>query len=569
MSSSVYFNPDPELYPDPSGRAKRICKFISNLKIWEGDFAGENFKIQPFQEAMIRRIYGPNDENGDRLARIVNIWVPRGNGKTSIAAALGLAHFMGPEAEAGGQVICAAADRGNAGIAFNHSWQMIQIDPQLFKRVSPIISQKEMRHNKTQSLLKAISTESYSKHGLNVSFFLADELHAWPATEARKLWKVITDSMVKRTNPLTVMISTAGEGTGGLAWDMWEYSHQVARGEVSDPSFIPIIFAAEEDDNWKDEATWYKANPLLATDLGGSLIKELRNKITRTQFFPTDAADFKRFHLNLWIEGSATPWIEMVEVYDKCDERTDIELIKDQNRQGFIGVDLSSVEDLTCVSMVFPDDEETERGFDIFPMFFLPEDNLQKKSDQKVIMDYVIKLYKDFNISEVAVDRWNSTAFVTGLQDKGVEVIEFGQGFVSMAGPVKEIKATLLSGKFRHGNNLGLRSSFSNVVTEKDSAENEKFTKSKARGRIDGATATAQAIGRILDHEQKSLKKQYRGFFSRKESVEKIYAVKEEEIIDDGSWNPEVLKDLSHPDFDLHRRRFEKWSRQRERMDAF
>lgn len=599
--SSVYFNPDPDLYPDPSGRAKRIIKFIENLTLWEGDFADEKFKVNEFQEAIIRRIYGPCDEDGNRLSRIVNIWIPRKNTKTTTSSALSLAHFMGPEAEPGGQVIMAAADRGNAGIAFNHAWQMIQKDSELSKRVNPIVSQKELHHLKTKSICKAISTEAYSKHGLNVSFFLADELHVWPPTEARKLWKVITDSMVLRSNPLTIVISTAGDGVGGLGYDMWEHSHKIARGEINDPTFVPIIFGANPEQDWKDEKTWYFANPVLKTKAGIPLLKELRLKFARTEFFPTDAADFKRFHLNIWQEGSATPWVDP-DLYDQADEREDIEYFQENKIKGYIGVDLSSVEDLTCVSLVFPDREE-EQGYDIFPMFFLPEENLGKKSDrdqanylkwakegyliltkgnridQKVIHDYVKKLDEDFNIEETSVDRWNSTAFITGLQDEGLEVTEFGQGFGSMAGPVREIKRSVLARKFRHGNNPIARMCFLNVVTEKDAAECEKFTKSKARGRIDFCSATAQAIGRFLVLEGENLKKKYRGFFSRKESIEKVYGKKKEEekeddevlvpvSVSDSDWSPEILKDKNHPEFSKHLKIFERWQRKQERIEA-
>ena len=106
-----------------------------------------------------------------------------------------------------------------------------------------IASRKTLHHPGTQSRATAISAEAYSKHGLNVSFFLADEIHAWPAAEARKLFGVVTDSMVKRSNPLTIIISTAGEGEGTLAADLWSYSRKVAAGEIDDPSFAPIIFA--------------------------------------------------------------------------------------------------------------------------------------------------------------------------------------------------------------------------------------------------------------------------------------------------------------------------------------
>lgn len=588
----VNFIPDPNLYPDPSGRARRIIKFISRLRLWEGDFAGEYFTVNPFQEAIIRRIYGPCDAEGNRLVRIANIWIPRGNAKTTLASALGLAHFLGPEAEAGGQIIMAAADRGNAGIAFNSSFQMVQQDKILQDRVRSIPSQKEMHHIKTKSLMKAISTESYSKHGLNVSFFLADEIHAWPPTEARKLFKVISDSMVKRSNPLTVIISTAGEGVGGLAFDMWDYCHRVARGDIDDPSLAPIIFAAPEGSNWRNESVWKYANP--GIDAGFVSIKELRDKFKRAVHFPTDAADFKRFHLNLWVEGSATPWIE-IETYDRCEPRR--ELTDLMFERCWVGVDLSSVEDLTCVCAVFPhapDNINEERAFDVVPMFFLPEESLAKKADrdkasylqwrdqgyltvtkgnridQKIVHEYCMELTERYEVVEFAVDRWNSTAFVTNLQDEGLEVVEFGQGFGSMAGPVKEIKSTILSGKFRHGGNPIMRMGFLNVVTEKDAAENEKFTKAKARGRIDGPVAAAEAIGRILAHEQSELETVYRGYYSSKGGYKKRKD-EELELVDDGKTiNYDILNgDMKHPLFGVMKERFERYQDRNVDRDDF
>ena len=248
------------------------------------------------------------------------IWIPRGNAKTTLAAALGLGHFLGPEAEAGGQAVLAAADRENAGIAFNCAWQMVQQDDALLSRVRPVESRKVLTHPGTRSTLKAISHEAYSKHGLNVSFFLADEVHAWPPAEARKLFKVVTDSMVKRSNPLTVIISTAGEGQGGLAWDLWDYSHKVAAGEIDDPTFAPIIFAAPPEADWRDEAAWHAANP--AIEAGFCSLEELRIKARRIEHFPAEIADFKRFHLNQWIEGAAAPWIDLG-LYDKAEPMTD------------------------------------------------------------------------------------------------------------------------------------------------------------------------------------------------------------------------------------------------------
>jgi len=520
MAGTKTFSPDP-LYPDPTGRAERMCRFVRRLRLWEGRFAGQPFRLHPFQESIIRRIYGPTTDTGRRLVRMACIWIPRGNAKTTLASALALGHFMGPEAEAGGQIIQAAADRENAGIAFKSSHEMIKQDDALLKRVRPIESRKVLNHPGTSSVLKAISTEAYSKHGLNVSFFLADEVHAWPAVEARKLFKVVTDSMVKRDEPLTVVISTAGEGQGGLSWDLWDYSHKVAAGEIIDPTFAPIIFAADPTADWRDEAGWRAANP--AIDAGFCSLEELRIKARRIEHFPSEVADFKQFHLNMWRDGASLPWIDL-ETYDKVAKMANLDELT--GRPCFVGVDLSSVEDLTAVVAVFPDvAEDGSMTYDVLATFFLPEARLAKKGDNdkadyikwkdagylrvtegnvidhSAVVAHVVELAEKYSVREVAIDRWNSTAVTVSLQAEGLTVAAFGQGFASMAAPVKELKRAILNGQFRHGANPLLRMCFANVAIEKDPADNEKFTKSKARGRIDGAVAAAMAIGRALASE--------------------------------------------------------------------
>lgn len=515
------FSPDPSLYPDPSGRAERLCRFVRRLRLWEGDFAGQPLNLHPFQEAIVRRIYGPCDDRGERLVRMACVWIPRGNAKTTLAAGLGLAHFMGPEAEAGGQVVMAAADRENAGIAFNAASRFVAQDAALAGRTRPIESRKTMTHPNTGSALKAISSEAYSKHGMNVSFFLADEVHAWHPDEGRKLFKVVTDSMVKRSHPLTIVISTAGAGQGGLAWDLWSYSHKVAAGEVDDPTFAPIILAAPDGADWRDESAWRAANP--AIDAGFCSIEELRTKARRIEHFPSEIADFRRFHLNQWQEGAALPWIGL-DVYDRAEPMTPLEDLR--GRPCWIGVDLSSVEDLTAVVAVFPAEGDDEgRRYDVLAKFFLPEAGLARKAERDradyvrwrdaglltvtegnvvnhaAIVDHVVALGETYGVQEVAIDRWNSTAVNTALQEEGFTVAQFGQGFASMAGPVKEVKRAILSGHFRHGGNPLLRMCFSNAVATRDPAENEKLTKERSRGRIDGAVAAIMAIGRILANE--------------------------------------------------------------------
>ncbi len=307
---------------------------------------------------------------------------------------------------------------------------------------------------------------------------------------------------------------------GGFAYDLWQYSLKVASGEVEDPSFAPIIFAADPEADWLDESEWHKANP--AIEAGFCSLEELRIKTRRIQHSPADISDFKRFHLNIWQEGAALPWLP-IDVYDAAEPRTPLESLV--GRPCFVGVDLSSVEDLTAVMAVFPENQGSGVRYDVLPMFFLPEANIARKAekdqadylkwageglltltpgnvvDQDAVMEYIIQLAQTYGLQEVAIDRWNSTAVTTRLSEEGINVNQFGQGFASMSAPVKELKRAILCGQFRHGASPLLRMNFANVVTEKDPAENEKFTKESARGRIDGAVASVMAIGRIIANE--------------------------------------------------------------------
>jgi phage terminase large subunit-like protein len=572
MTGLPIFSPDPALYSDPSGRAARVCAFIRRLRLWEGECAGQPFNLLPFQEAIVRRIYGPTASAGGRLVRLALIWIPRGNAKTTLASALALAHLTGPEAEAGGQVVMAAADQENAGIAFNCSFQMVRQDAVLQSRIRAVESRKRMFHPKTASSLKAISTEAYSKHGLNVSFFLADEIHAWPAAEGRKLFKVVTDSMVKRRHPLTVVISTAGEGSGGLAFDLWRYSIDVARGLIDDPTVAPIIFAAPPDADWRDEEAWRAANPGIAA--GFCAIEELRTKAKRLEHFPAEIADFRRFHLNQWQEGAANPWLDLA-VYDNAAQRTPPEELV--GRECWVGVDLSSTEDLTAVVAVFPSGSAEDRTYDVVAKFFLPAANLAKKSegdradyvrwaadghleltdgnvvDLAAVGDYIATIAETYDVREIAIDRWGSVSVETALQADGLNVVRFGQGFASMAAPVKELKRAILKGQFRHGGNPLLRMCFGNVVAEKDAAENEKFTKERSRGRIDGAVAAAMAVGRILASDEGP------SIFDRPELWKDEADITPDTPDSDDEMRIDyaILQDTSHPTHAEMRRRFE------------
>ena len=189
---------DDSVIADPCGRADRAVRFVRKLRLHEGRFAGQRFPLQDWQRRIIECIYGPVDEIGRRQVRTAFIMVPRGSGKSSLAAALGLLHCFGPEKEAGGQVIAAGADREQASIVFGAASRMIQQDAVLSRITNITPSIKRIQHPKSGSTFRAISHESYSKHGLSITCLLADEIHAWPT---RELWDVLVTSFGKREQP--------------------------------------------------------------------------------------------------------------------------------------------------------------------------------------------------------------------------------------------------------------------------------------------------------------------------------------------------------------------------------
>lgn len=509
MTISPAWLTDDSPIADPHGKGDRAVRFIEQLRHHEGALAGQRFKLARWQERIVRRIYGTTDETGQRIIRTVFILLPRGNGKTSLSAAMSLLHLVGPECEAAGQVIMAAADREQASIAFNAAHRMVKRSKTLSRLTRPTASHKKLVHMKSDSVLKAISHEAFTKHGMSVSALIADELHAWPT---RELWEVLRTSMGKRAAPLTIAITTAGVGVLGIDFELYDYAKRVAAGEVDDPSFLPILFEAPADCDWQDEDIWRAVNPAIAA--GFRQMDEMRTTARQAAEMPGQLEAFKRLYLNIWSDGAASPWLDM-SVYDRGKAPIDFDSLTGE--RCWLGVDLSSTQDLTAVVAAF---DLPDIGFAVLPFFFVPEDTLRRRQERSqipylrwkeegnviatpgAVVDYEIveSLIQDlatkYRVEEIALDRWNSTGTVNRLTSAGLPVLLFGQGYASMSPAVKELERSILSNQFRHGGHPVLRWNFQNVVIEKDAAGNMKFNKARSAEKIDGAVAAAMAVAR-------------------------------------------------------------------------
>lgn len=494
---------------DPHGKGERAVQFVKRLRLFEGARAGQTFPLARWQERIIRRVYGDTDETGRRNVETVFILLPRGNGKTTFAGALGGLHLFGPEKDAGGQVIAAAADREQASIAYRALEGMIAQDRTLKGLTTVTPSNKTIRHDKSRSFFKAISHEAYTKHGMSVSCLIADEIHAWPT---RELWDVLRNSMGKRDNPLSIVITTAGEGVHGLAYELYAYAKRVASGEVEDPTFLPILFEPEPDADWQDEEVWRAVNP--AIEAGFRSMREMRNTFRQALEIPAQREAFKRYYLNIWSDGAADPWLDM-DVYDAGSQPIDLKAL--HRAPCWLGVDLSSTDDLTAIVAAFP---QEDGDVIVRPWFFAPEEGLRRRQtrdqvpylrwaeeghliatpgeviDYEMVLDTLAHIAGEHAVQEVAMDRWNATKVASRLQDMGLMVAMHGQGFAGMSPAVKETQRLILSRSLRHGGHPVLRWCFQNCVVDQDPAGNLKFNKARSAEKIDGAVACAMAVHR-------------------------------------------------------------------------
>lgn len=494
--------------PDPLGFGERAVRFLRALKHPK---SGRPFQLDPWQERIVRRIYGPRHDDGSRVVRTVVLLLPRGNRKTSLSAALALLHTIGPERVHGGEVITAASDRKQARIAYEEARGLVLAHRKIAPKVRPLDYKNRIAYPTAGSFLEAISADAGTQHGRTPVFVLADELHAW---KKRDLWDVLRSGLVKTPGSLLVIATTAGRGSENIAHEIVEDARKVARGEVDDPSILPVLFEAQKNDDWTDEALWRRVNPGLAH--GYPDIEGLRQLAREGERRIGDREAFRQLNLNVWLDQSTEPIFDIA-VYDEGKAAVDLDDLEMVQEPCWLGVDLSKNEDLTAVVACWRDGED---GFQVWPWFFCPEDALRQRGDKHGV-DYVVwaegefiiptpgnvvdlrsveahirELCARFNVQEIAFDPTYGRTMIADLSEDGFPAVEMRQGWVTMAPAAKELERAVVGRRFRHGGHPVLRWNFENVQMHVDLAGNRTMHKGKSGNKIDGAVATAMAVAR-------------------------------------------------------------------------
>lgn len=496
------------------GKARRTVEFINCLKHTKGRWRGQPFELLPWQEKIIRDVFGTVKENGYRQYNTAYVEIPKKNGKSELAAGVALYMTCGDN-EWGAEVYGCASDRQQASIVFDVAVDMVDQCPALKKRIKPVMSVKRLVYQPTNSFYQVLSAEAYTKHGLNVHAVIFDELHSQPN---RELFDVMTKgSGDARTQPLFFLITTAGTDRHSVCFEQHQKAEDIILGRKIDDTFYPVIYGASDEDDWTSEKVWYDANPSLGYTID---IEKVRNACMSAMDNLAEENIFRQLRLNQWVKQS-TRWMQM-EKWDACgfpvDER---ELL---GRECFGGLDLSSTTDITALVLVFPPRAEDEK-YILLPFFWIPEENMRlrvrrdhvpydvweqqgflKTTEGNVIHygfieRFIEELGTRYNIREIAFDRWGAVQMVQNLEGLGFTVVPFGQGFKDMSPPSKELMKLTLEQRLAHGGHPVLRWMMDNIFVRTDPAGNIKPDKEKSTEKIDGAVATVMALDRAIRNE--------------------------------------------------------------------
>jgi phage terminase large subunit-like protein len=483
--------------------AQHVIDFFPELLQLDAD---KPFLLKDWQSFIVGSLFGWHHADGTRRFRTAYVETGKGSGKTPMAAGIGI-YGLFADGCTNAEIYSGATDREQARICFLDAKHMVERSAALREYLeTPVAS---IVYPRRGSFFRPISSEHKGLDGKRVHMAILDELHEHPDAMVADKMRAGTK---KDPNALIFEITNAGYNRESVCWKHREFSRHVLEGATENDSWFAYVCQLDEKDAWTDEKVWLKVNPSLP-DLPGYAY--LREQVKEAQGIPSKENTVKRLNFCVWTE-QANRWIPM-EVWDRnVGTVTDAELI---GRPCFGGLDLASTRDLTALGLIFPLDAG---AYALRCFFWMPEDNVAERvrkdrvnydvwirqglirttpgnvTDYDFIRDDIRAILKPYRLKELAYDRWNATQVTVQLAQEWPPktVVEFGQGFASMAGPTKEFEKLLMGAKLHHGGNPVLRWMASNVAITQDPAGNMKPDKQKAGEKIDGIVAGIMALGR-------------------------------------------------------------------------
>lgn len=481
--------------------AARAIKFIESLKHTKGEWAGQRFKLEPWQQFVVWNIFGWKLADGTRRFRYVYIEIARKNGKTALSAGIGL-YMLFADGESRPEVYSAATVKDQAKICFADAVEIVKATD-LKNYLTPY--RNSIVYELKGGTFKPLSSDYGTHDGLNPSCGIIDEFHAHKDSG---MFDVIKSAFGARRQPLMFIITTAGFNKSGACYAYRDNVIKILRGINQDDTLFGIIYTLDKNEEWDIPKMWVKSNPNLGVSLS---VDYLAGEIKDAKNRPEAVRNVMTKNVNLWVDAEKT-WI-LDDIWQNCIGTTTLADLKGCDCWG--GLDLSNVSDITAFVLLFNENDK----FQLLPFFWIPEEKMLEKvrkeninydhwvregfvkvtpgnvTDYDFVQADILRIIVDYNLKSTAYDRWNSSQTIINLTDEGLVFNPFGQGYGSMSAPTKQFEALVLSERIEHFGNPVLRWMLSSTLVKTDPAGNIKPDKEKSTQKIDGIVSSIMALG--------------------------------------------------------------------------
>ena len=492
-------------------QAERACDFVEELPHTKGDLAGSPLILEPWECFIVVNIFGwLNKKTRRRRFREAYLRIPRKNGKSLLAAAIGLYMFV-VDGEMGGEIYSGATTEVQAHEVWRPAKQICERTDELCMQFGIEVNASRLVVPATGSFFKTMIGNPGD--GSSPHCAIVDEYHEH---DSDNMVGTMRTGMGARSQPLLLILTTAGSSHGGPCHVAELEYKQVLEGNVKKEHAFIVMYGIDDDDDWRTKEALIKANPNYGISVYEDfLLEEQQSAIEMA----SQQGEFKRKHLNVWT-GAYTSFLNM-ERYTRCCEKLDIEDFKGETC--VFALDLASKIDLTAFLQVFSKVIDDELHYYVFSRFFLPHDTVHttkvtfyegwaaqgflkvtmgSEIDFNEIQLEVTEEMGKYPVNEIVYDKWRALQLAQGLKSAGATAVEMPQTVQHLSAPMYELEAAVMSRRLHVDYNPIMNWMASNLVAKPDAKNNVYPRKDREENKIDGMVALIMAIGRLMHREE-------------------------------------------------------------------
>lgn len=508
---------DPEFpYSFNEERLNHVCSFIESLHHVKGKLARKHFILDPWQVFVVGNIFGWEDHDGIRRFTDAYIEISKKNGKSTLAAAIGL-YMTVADGEVGAEVYAAAANYDQAKIVWEDAKQMVLFNPELQAHFGVATTQYEIRVGDDNSKFKPLATDKDgSKDGKNVHCGILDEIHAHKDSDT---YDIIADGVIARTEPLILGITTAGSSKIGVCWRERCKVVDILYGKDKLERYFGIIFTIDKNDDWRNPDVWPKANPSMGIAFDNGYLKDKYSKIKTA----AEESRFRQKSLNEWVQG-ADSWIASSEWELLADPNVTEDHFK--GSVAFGGCDLASKLDLAGFVKWYPKLIDGRVHWYIFAHQYINEHVVnqrrqtdgQKRPDEYLdwvesghlietpgnvtnfgrICTDIVESHVNANFYEIGFDPFNASQFAEDLISHGLDAIEVRQQVNPLSIGMRWMEELIRDGRLHHDGNPVLQWCICNIEVKEDNNNNIFPRKPDKARKIDAGVAAIIGATRAM-----------------------------------------------------------------------